>query len=310
MPIKYLWFETSRICNSRCGYCNIWKTRDNGERQLTPKQLYLTLTDPMFKNVCYVINSGGEPTLQPKLLDFLEVEHKACPNARLQLSTNGLLPERVLAVARAMSEIGCRLDVGLSLDGVGEEHDRIRGVKENFEKVEYLFQELPKYANVAAGATLTLKNYKANIRAFEYAKEHGIPFIFHWLNSGSFYKNTATELKDVKRIASAVGLMQPSLYRSMWLNHLKGKPLKFRCKTLRDFLVLKLNGDVAPCLSHWDMVVGNVFDKSPSAILKGVGQYRKRLSDCVCLNNWGVKWSLTKFQRYFWKGKEILKENF
>jgi MoaA/NifB/PqqE/SkfB family radical SAM enzyme len=312
VTLKHLWFEVTDQCNSRCSYCNIWKKKHTGkitQKLLSPNQLYLALTDPVFKNIKYVLNSGGEPTLKSSLLSYFEMEHKALPNATLQLSTNALLPNRVLEVAKAMFRQNCKIQVGISLDGIGDEHDRIRGAKGNFEKIEWLVPELKKYALVTLGATLTSATLKENLHAFEWAKSQGIPFMFHWLNKSSFYDNLDSNCENIS-VTSAVQMLPPSPYRDMWLSSLAGNPIRFKCKALQDFCVLKINGDIVPCLSLWSLAVGNIFENTPFSIFRSqyVKDAKRTIARCSgCLNNWGVCWSLTFIQKYWWWVKEKLK---
>lgn len=305
MDIKYLWFQVTNLCNSRCDYCTIWQNKPYAE-EMTPKQLCKILSDNVFRNLKYLLNSGGEPTLDPCLEEFLLVEHDLFPNAIIQLSTNGLLPDRVLSVAKLMYNKNHPLQVGISLDGMGQEHDAIRGVKGNFKKVEALIPKLRKYALVTVGATLTEENLPQNIKALNWAKKHNLPFIFHWLNRSSFYGNFTDKHKNQK-IIDAVKMLPPSLYRDMWLKDLLGKPVKFSCKALKDFCVLKRNGDISPCLSHWNVSIGNALHNSPSFLFSIAD--REFVKDCNgCLNNWGVCWSLSTFQKYLWWGKRKIKE--
>ncbi len=312
MKLKHLWFEVTRNCNSRCSYCQVWKNTKQTQ-QITPSELGATLKTPLFQRVEYIINSGGEPTCEAKLLSYLQEEHAALPKARLQLSTNGLLPTTMIEVATAMLNEGAKLDVGISLDGVGADHDIIRGVKGNFEKVDRLLQELPKYSNVTVGATLTDQTLKPNFDALRYASERNIPFMFHWLNTSEFYENTKTEY-TTKSICEAVLQLPASLYRDLWVRSLLGNTQRLRCKALQDFAIIRNNGDVVPCLTLWNQPVGNIGNR-PIINAGQLVQAKKLVKACVgCLNNWAVSWSLQsyplKYPVYWWKLKQILREKF
>lgn len=291
---RFLWIEVTDKCNSRCKGCNIWLNH-HPKKGMTPDEVSGVFIHPFFKNVEYIINSGGEPTLREDLLDFLLAEHYAMPKATLQLSTNGLLPEKVVEVAKEMKKRNISFEVGVSLDGVGEDHDRIRGVKGNFKKVEQLTRVLKDMGvPVSLGATLTVETCKQNMEAKAYAERVGVPFLFHWFNRSTFYGNCGLGMRETVTLANAVAGLPASLYRDMWLKHLHGKKQGFRCYALNSFMVVKCNGDVAPCLTYWDKVTGNVFDGEQFwCSVKACETRDVTVKYCKgCLNNWGVIWSL------------------
>lgn len=181
-PLKprWLWFGITDRCNSQCTYCNIWRTEPTKD-VLTPKEIEKTLSDPLFRDVEYILNSGGEPTLRHDLEEIILIEHTVLPKARIQLSTNGLLPERVIDVVKFAVKHDINIDVGTSLDAIGEKYDSIRGVKGNFKKVDWLLHELVALrknygdkTSVNFGFTLidrTLPSLE-EVRAYEIGRAH------------------------------------------------------------------------------------------------------------------------------------------
>jgi MoaA/NifB/PqqE/SkfB family radical SAM enzyme len=230
-------------------------------------------------------------------------EHTALPRARLQLSTNGLLPEKIIDTVESVLDMGVSLDLGISLDGIGNKHDEIRGVKGNFEKVDSLLEillELEREYNgrfrVTAGSTLTNATLPSALETREYAKKLGIDFVYHWYNESSFYGNEGKRLvSDNKALSAVIQIMPQSLYRNMWLKWLDGRPSNFSCFSMHTFCVLKCNGDISPCLTHWNVKIGNVRESTPSEIWssKRAEEARNLVKNCDgCLNSWGVGWSM------------------
>jgi len=290
---RYMWFEATDMCNSKCKYCNIHKKKPTSN-PLSPEELYGILSDSLFRKVKYIINSGGEMTCRSDFIDILLAEHKALPNAGLNISTNGLLPDRVISAAEEACKLGIKLNIGISLDGIGKDHDRIRGVKGNFDKVVYLLDKLKGLpVEICLGATLTGEDIKANMEAKEFVESRGLEWIFHWYNVSSFYENKTS--KNIAGIKKGVATIKPTLYTQMWLDSLDGKKPKFKCYALNTFFVLKCNGDVVPCLSKWNDVAGNVRNSKPKEIWYGkkANEVRQKVKDCEgCLNGWGYQWSL------------------
>jgi MoaA/NifB/PqqE/SkfB family radical SAM enzyme len=128
-----IYFVTSH-CNAKCKTCFYWEEL-NQRGDLTFSQIEkISRTMPSFSDLWL---SGGEPTLRPDLSEIIDL---FCVNngiTRISFPTNGLLPERAAKIfANALGnnrqlEIYCNL----SLDGLAETHDSIRGVPGNFHRI-------------------------------------------------------------------------------------------------------------------------------------------------------------------------------
>jgi MoaA/NifB/PqqE/SkfB family radical SAM enzyme len=306
--LKRLWIGVTDQCNSRCKTCNIWHNK-GANQPLNHAEGYSFLASEPFKNVIYILNSGGEPTL----VDIEEImlkEHECLPKATIQLSTNGLLPDKALKAVKTTLETDAKVDVGISLDGIGADHDNWRGVKGNFEKVDYLIKALcvlkEKHCNlkVTVGSTLMPGTVLKMDELLSYAKKNDIPFMWHWFNRSSFYNNSGGDIswtpEVTKQMIEAIKTVHPdSLYRSWWINYISTNKIpSFKCYALKSFATIKSNGDVVPCLSHWDNAIGNVFDSEPDSLFKTnkAMVIRKLVAKCGncsgCLNSWGCGWSL------------------
>ena len=120
-------------CNSRCLTCNIWMKREN---ELTIAEWDKVLASLGHAPYWFTI-SGGEPLMFPKIVELASLAYQHCRPGIINIPTNGILksgPERVRAILEACPD--SQLIINLSLDGVGEKHDFIRGVIGNFEKFE------------------------------------------------------------------------------------------------------------------------------------------------------------------------------
>lgn len=170
LPLN-LTLTPSPRCNSRCQTCNIWKKR---EAELTLEewgQIFQSLGRTPF----WVTISGGEPFLYADLVDLAQLVYQHCRPAIINIPHNGLLEkivgERLTAISRCCPK--AQIIVNLSLDGVGEQHDWIRGVPGNFEKFERTYHTLRELnlPNVAIGIhTVISKLNVHNIeRVFDYA---------------------------------------------------------------------------------------------------------------------------------------------
>lgn len=138
LPVN-LTLSPSPKCNSRCLTCNIWMKREN---ELTIDEWGRVLAS--FGRAPYWFTiSGGEPLMYPHVVELAQLAYEHCRPGIINIPTNAILPiipERVERIARSCPE--SQLIINLSLDGIGEKHDFIRGVKGNFEKFEICLEQL------------------------------------------------------------------------------------------------------------------------------------------------------------------------
>lgn len=307
---KQLVFMTTEECNSRCTHCSIWQNKAKSP-PLSPKEIEAILKNPLFKKVCGIINTGGEPMIRDDIEEVLLAQHRALPRAKLQISTNGLLPKKVVGLVESLLEKKIPISVGISLDGVGRAHDEIRGVKGNFERVHHLLEELIKlkkkygrkleYVIGYTLSDLTADNLK-ELR--KYGKKMKTEVFVQWYNQAPFYGNTKKNLMTSKKVAKIIKSLPSSLDRDMWLSTIDGKPLKFPCFALYTFCVINANGDVLPCLNHFDKPIGNLRKTSPQKLWHSpeIRRIRKCVKNCPgCLNSWGTGWSFAFNVFPLWK---------
>ena len=123
-----VWNVTQR-CNLFCMHCYASSRNREYPGELTTDEGLRLLDDLAQFGAPTILFSGGEPTTRPDLFDL--VSHASAAGLRCVLSTNGTLitPE----VADKIAESGFTY-VGVSLDGIGEAHDKIRGKKGAFEE--------------------------------------------------------------------------------------------------------------------------------------------------------------------------------
>ncbi|OGW87493.1 MAG: hypothetical protein A3A81_03950 [Omnitrophica bacterium RIFCSPLOWO2_01_FULL_45_10b] len=122
-------WNITRTCNLRCLHCY---SDSEGKRyggELTTEEAKAVLDDLAAYRVPAVLFSGGEPLLRQDIFE-LSVYAKQ-KGLRTVLSTNGSLISPALATV--IGDAGFSY-VGVSLDGIGEVHDRFRGTRGAFEK--------------------------------------------------------------------------------------------------------------------------------------------------------------------------------
>lgn len=176
---KVINFQANDICNSKCQMCNIWRQKQDVE--ISPDQLGELLSDDLFSEVKSVGITGGEPTLREDLPQLYEAFIKALPSIKgLSSITNAIKADSVIETLSKCGEI-CdendkRFSVMVSLDGVGDVHDEIRGRKGNFDSALKVIEHFTKNTNypVTIGCTITKDNLWHVDDLLEFLKENNL----------------------------------------------------------------------------------------------------------------------------------------
>lgn len=319
-------YEVTDACNSKCEHCYIWKQKPTTPL-ISPAELRKVLSDDFFSELKVVLLTGGEPVLRNDIDDLIRSIHEAAPKAQISLSTNGLLPERVLStVTRALENNIC-LNVGVSLDAIGDRHDNIRGVKGNFEKVDHLLKELigikDKYGSgmgsIVVGHTLSNLTVDTVKEVREYAQKLGIGFLTQLHEKFSYYHNENErngKADDYRRtdntaLVREIEHLPKTFHNTMLLSALK-QNLSYNCSSLSSFFLLRCDGSVSPCLHLSNIKIGNIKESPISQILlsSAANSARETVNKCQgCSNSWAAEWSKAKWPFSFWKELFDLKKD-
>ena len=160
-PLQLTFFVTRR-CNSACSFCFYLneKKRNTPAQELTLEEIERFASS--LPELLWLAFSGGEVFLREDIVEIAEVFYNHTKPVIMLLPTNGLMPEMI---AERVEEILRRcprstVAVKLSLDGIGEVHDSLRGVKGNFEKVLETYNRLSplleEYPNFELGINTVL----------------------------------------------------------------------------------------------------------------------------------------------------------
>lgn len=130
-------YQINDICNARCVMCNVWRRQRGPE--LSPDEFRTLVSKKYFSETRHIGITGGEPTLHPDLNQFYEIALEVLPNLRGgHFITNGLSRARATAtycnIATAYNARGVSFGGMVSIDGVGQIHDMVRGCNNAFEQ--------------------------------------------------------------------------------------------------------------------------------------------------------------------------------
>jgi len=175
-------WNVTKACNLRCIHCYASADNKSAENELTTEEGFRLLEDLAQFGCPVVLFSGGEPLVRPDIFELIAYAVRL--NLRAVLSTNGTLIDH--ALAKELKKFGLSY-VGISLDGIGEVHDRFRGSKGCFEKVIQAIENCLK-VGLKVGLRFTINKFNAEEipKVFDFVEEMKIPRIcfYHLVYAG------------------------------------------------------------------------------------------------------------------------------
>jgi MoaA/NifB/PqqE/SkfB family radical SAM enzyme len=131
------------ICNQKCDHCFYWRNL-NRRDDLTREELFA-----LSRSLGHIENlnlSGGEPFLRPEFGEICRQFIRHNKVRQIYVPTNGYFTDRtVKQVTETLKEKDLDLFVAeLSLDGLGEFHNRFRGSPGAFDKSMQTYEALAK----------------------------------------------------------------------------------------------------------------------------------------------------------------------
>ncbi|MBC8449408.1 MAG: radical SAM protein [Chloroflexi bacterium] len=153
--------SVSYRCNSRCRTCGVWRKSADDMTLDEWRRVFHNLGRTPF----YLTFTGGEPYLRADFADLVIAAYEVCRPAVITIPTNGLLSERIAAATARICAAcpGSEIGLNLSLDGLGEEHDRIRGVPGNWERALGTWQALkarqPEHPNLVLSVHTVISRF-------------------------------------------------------------------------------------------------------------------------------------------------------
>ena len=302
-------FVVTQCCNARCQMCHIW--REKAPPSLSLDQIQRIFADNDFSFVRSITLTGGEPTLRSDLPQIFHVLADSCPRLEhLYLATNGLNVKRTLAGVKRILELIeiegraiRRFDVQVSLDGVGEIHDKVRGIDGFFDRVVATLeglQELQKHWSRLALrlSCVVMPQNLPHLGALQrFAAERGLyvqysPVIL----SAEYYRNL--QMSDqlafgqddnpeaVRFFHNLARTDETSLrfyYRDV-ARMLQGAQRNRKCMMGFYAFVLEHDGEVYPCLNCESRSFGNLLQEGFNEIWFGqrATEVRRNLRQACC----------------------------
>jgi radical SAM protein with 4Fe4S-binding SPASM domain len=266
--------------------CNIWKRKP--EKEISPEILA-----KLPESLDDINISGGEPFLRKDLVRILDIVFDRCDPSKVVISTNGLLPEVITArVKEIMSKpYGDRVEVAISLDGIGAPHNYNRGIPDAYDRAVKTIDSLQAvgFKNIGLGYTFVQGTEESFAEVKKLADKKDLNLgvtIAH--NSDNYFGTQDNDSPDPVKVKSQLKPLMKDKLQSLKKNELgkcyylhglneyarTAKPI-LPCSALRDSFFIDPKGYIYPCniLNH---AVGNLVQDDFSAIWESESAYKVR----------------------------------
>lgn len=217
----YLYLYITNQCNARCAHCYF-----SEQLNVNPESIDLLNIEQIFKsyrgNIRVLHLTGGEPFLYRDIDKIAEIASKCVDLKKINIPTNGFLVETINEkVEDILKCTSSNLNISVSLDGLGEIHDRMRGVKGIFSKaidtlknIKKLSEEYPRLS-VNVLTTISTQNYQDLSELKSYLAKLGISHGMQFARSSrmvygctpvpvSGFDPDETEILSLKKMESVI----------------------------------------------------------------------------------------------------------
>lgn len=163
LPVN-LTVSVTYSCPSRCATCDIWQKKVD---DLSVDE-YGRIFPSLGKVPVWVTLSGGDQFVRADFDEVVRLVRTQIEPGIVNIPMNGIITERIFQLLPKIAHytLGSQLVLNLSVDEIGEAHDRIRGADRNFEKLKLvadLIHDLKKtYPHVVLGVHTVISKFNVH----------------------------------------------------------------------------------------------------------------------------------------------------
>jgi len=300
-------YHCTFVCDARCEMCSNWQRGDR-KSDMSIEEIDKAFESPLWKNIEVANLSGGEPTTRNDMVEISRIMLDRLPRLRkFGINTTGMTPQRAIPmltkVAEMCHERGTIFSTRVSIDGVGDMHNRVRKTKGGFDKALKTIramQELQKRIpfNFGISTTIFSMNLDDAENILAWARKENLDIVFNMVRFTEAMLGNADLAATVKPIGREEDRM-----RLFFLDRVRMDPLLdgqnyiymhyadmisngyhrlVPCPFMTQGIMLNPNGDLFFCENS--DVVGNVRDEDPGDIyFKATSQaHRQSIKDEKC----------------------------
>jgi MoaA/NifB/PqqE/SkfB family radical SAM enzyme len=264
-------------CNSRCITCTAWKNSRIGE--LTTEEMIDAFRQLRELGINYIRLSGGEPLIRQDIVELIK-ECSLLGFREIYVATNGLLLEEK---AEELVKNGVT-HFGVSLDGIKETNDNIRGVQGDYKKVlkgidavKCSAKNLGKNIPVTIFTTILKQNICELQSILELCESIGARWCFSLLDGNlDLFEGVDVSkfaITDWAVVDKTIDYLVSLWYEKPWLVYSRPDILEYARSYLKG-----INRDDVPCILGYTLIcLGSRGEVYPGCYVFGpVGNIRER----------------------------------
>jgi len=282
-------YHCTFVCDARCEMCSNWERGDR-KSDMTLPEIEKAFKSDLWRNIEVANLSGGEPTTRNDMVEIARVMLDSLPRLRkFGVNTTGLTPQRgipmLTKIAEMCQERGIIFSTRVSIDGVGEMHNKVRKTKGGFDKALKTIramQELQKRVpfNFGISTTIFSMNLDDAENILAWARKEKLDIVFNMVRFTEAMLGNA----DLEGACKPIGVEEERM-RKFFMDRVRMDPLLdgqnyiymhyadmisngyhrlTPCPFQTQGIMLNPNGDLFFCENS--DVVGNVRDEDPNDI--------------------------------------------
>lgn len=134
---RLLTYIVTFTCNARCVMCDSWQKPSDSDLTLPEIESIFS----QLPQLDAVRLSGGEPFVRKDLAQIVGLVHTRLRPLVLHITSNGFLTDRIVRLCEERDR-SLPLQLLISIDGVGDKHDRVRGIAHAYDRALATVREL------------------------------------------------------------------------------------------------------------------------------------------------------------------------
>lgn len=293
-------------CNARCTMCNRYKCPSKPDEELSIETIK-KLPKMYFTNI-----TGGEPFIREDLSDIVRELYKK--SDRIVISTNGFFTDRIIKLCEEFPNIGIRI----SIEGLEETNNKIRGLDDGFNKGYSTLKKLVKmkHPDVGFGMTVQDTNAKDLVSLYDLSNELNMEFATASLHNSFYFVEAKNIIKDrmmvAKEFENLINKLLASKSPKKWfrayfnhglINYIFGQKRLLPCDMAFDTFFIDPYGDVMPCNGTKEKeVMGNLNEQSWDELWNSEQANKVRNTVRHCTRQcWMIGSVSPAMHKYIWK---------
>jgi MoaA/NifB/PqqE/SkfB family radical SAM enzyme len=202
-------------CNAQCQMCHTWQNPSKKSEEIGPG-----IISKIPSGLHRINLTGGEPALREDLIEIVETLVTKTP--RLEISTNGYFTDRIVEIGRRFPQVTFRI----SIEGFPEINDRVRGIKNGFDRALKTTLQLLAVGvkDVGLGMVISDKNARDLLALYELCSHMGIEFATSTMHNSFYFHKHDNRIENLPFVEERMEEFVSSLLQS------KRKNVKLKIK--------------------------------------------------------------------------------